>query len=293
MTKGIDVSKYQGNIDFKKVKADGIKFVIINAGYGKYLWQKDPNFEKNYKGAKAAGLAVGAYWYSYAKNAGEAEEEARVFLEAVKGKKFEYPLALDIEDESQVSLTNDALNAIIERFCGYLEKKKYYAAVYSYASFLNNRVWEKVKKRYDVWVANFDVKKPDYTGSYGIWQYTSAGSVKGISGKVDMDYAYKDYPSIIKNKGLNGYSAKGKFLDENGFKHGDKGDGMYALKQLLLIAKSLKLTEGSMGDNNLFGEPTEQAVNALLKRWGYTPNGIAGDNFISRLGKEILKDVKK
>ena len=97
--KGIDVSHWQGtNVDFNKVKKAGYDFVMINAGYGKYIGQKDECFETNYKKAKSAGLKVGAYWYSYALTSADAELEAKVFLEAIKGKTFEMPIAFDIED---------------------------------------------------------------------------------------------------------------------------------------------------------------------------------------------------
>lgn len=99
--KGIDVSQYQQNIDFKKVKASGVDFVIIRAGYGKYAHQKDPYFESHYKAAKAAGLKVGAYWYSYAATVVEAKAEAQTCINAIKGKTFEYPIYFDLEERSQ------------------------------------------------------------------------------------------------------------------------------------------------------------------------------------------------
>ena len=106
--KGIDVSHWQGRIDFDKVKSQGYSFVMINAGYGKYISQKDENFEKNYAAARKAGLNIGTYWYSYALTEADALSEAKTFLEAVKGKMFEYPLAFDIEDASQSELPNAA-----------------------------------------------------------------------------------------------------------------------------------------------------------------------------------------
>ena len=99
--KGIDVSQHQGNIDFGKVKAAGYDFVIIRAGYGKYASQKDPYFEQNYAGAKAAGLNVGAYWYSYADSTANAKLEAEACLQVIKGKTFEYPIYFDLEERSQ------------------------------------------------------------------------------------------------------------------------------------------------------------------------------------------------
>lgn len=205
MKKGIDVSKWQGNVDFNKVKKAGYDFVILNAGYGRYISQKDPYFEQNYARAKAAGLGVGAYWYSYAKSTSEAKQEAEVFLKAISGKQFEYPLCYDIEEGSQRGLSNSVIGSMVDAFCGCLESHGYYASLYSYASFLNDKVPAQFKSKYDVWVASFDVQKPAYNGSYGIWQYTDKGNVAGVSGNCDCNYSYKDYPSIIKNAGLNGY----------------------------------------------------------------------------------------
>ena len=95
---GIDVSKHQGVIDWSKVKTD---FAILRAGFGRYASQKDPQFERNYAGAKAAGIPVGAYWYSYARSAEEAREEAKACLQVLQGKQFEFPIYFDIEDCSQ------------------------------------------------------------------------------------------------------------------------------------------------------------------------------------------------
>ena len=112
---------------------------MINAGYGKYISQKDENFEKNYAAARKAGLNIGTYWYSYAPTEADALAEAKTFLESVKGKKFEYPLAFDIEDASQSELPNAAINKIIEAFCDYLESNGYYAAVYNTQTFSSAR----------------------------------------------------------------------------------------------------------------------------------------------------------
>lgn len=205
MTKGIDVSKHNGAVDFQSVKAAGYNFVMIRAGYGRLIGQKDPNFEENYRNAKAAGLGVGAYWYSYAKTEAEARMEANVCLEAIKGKTFEYPIAFDIEDRSQTGLPNETIGAMINTFCTTLEIAGYYVSLYSYASFLKSKVPEYHRKRFDVWVAHFDVEKPNYDGAYGMWQYTSKAKVDGIGGNCDCDQAYKDYPATIKSAGLNGF----------------------------------------------------------------------------------------
>ena len=119
--KGIDVYKGQGDIDFAKVKADGFDFVIIQAGYGKYAKQKDMLFERNYTNAKRNGMHVGAYWYSYATSAADALQEAKVFVEIIKGKQFDMPVAFDIEERSQASLSASVVGDIIDTFCKYVE----------------------------------------------------------------------------------------------------------------------------------------------------------------------------
>lgn len=286
--KGIDVSHWQGRIDFDKVKSQGYSFVMINAGYGKYISQKDENFEKNYAAARKAGLNIGTYWYSYALTEADALAEAKTFLEAVKGKMFEYPLAFDIEDASQSELPNAAINKIIEAFCDYLESNGYYAAVYSYANFFKRKVSDSVKNRYDIWVAHFDVAKPAIS-NYGMWQYTSKGTVNGVSDRCDCNYAYKDYPAIMKKKCLNLYPSSAKNLDTTGYKKGDKGNGVLALKYLLMLAKKKGMHNIDLDKNDIFGAGTQKAVNNILKNHSYSQNGIAGKKFIDLIGNELLK----
>lgn len=206
MKKGIDVSRWQGNIDWKKVKAAGIDFAIIQAGYGRELSQKDEKFEQNYSGAKAAGVPCGAYWYSYATSEAEARKEAAVCLEVLKGKQFEYPVYYDVEEQRILSLGRDKVSAIIKAFCGELEKAGWFVGLYMSAYPLGNLTSDEVRNRYAVWVAHYGVSKPVYAGAYGIWQKSKTGIVDGISVNVDLDEAYQDYPAIIKAAGLNGYT---------------------------------------------------------------------------------------
>lgn len=205
MTKIIDISKHNGSIDFAKVKADGISGVIIRAGFGRHISQKDPTFETYYSNAKAAGLNVGAYWYSYASSATEAKTEAAVFIEAIKGKKFDLPVYLDIEEEKHVALDRTICSAMVEAFCSTLEAAGYFAGVYSFDSFFGSNLNAEVQKKYSCWVARVENVKPVYCKSYGMHQYTWKGAVKGVSGAVDVSYCYKDFPKIIKNAGLNGW----------------------------------------------------------------------------------------
>lgn len=286
---GIDVSHWQGSVDFTKVKAAGYSFVILNAGYGKFDNQKDERFEENYKKAKAAGLGVGAYWYSYALTAQDAITEAECFLRAIKGKQFDYPVAFDIEDRTQESLSGSTIGQICTAFCDKVANAGYYVSLYSYTSFLEIRVPAAVRSKYDIWVANFDVQKPSYSGAYGIWQYTSTARVPGVTGDCDCNYAYKDYPAIIKAKGLNGYPkptpkpVSKPTLDTEGMKQGDKNLGVYELKSFLSILEKCGYISQHVTVDNGFGSGTTTIVNSLLKKWGYKENGIAGTNFIKKV----------
>ena len=205
MVKVIDISKHNGSIDFSKVKADGISGVIIRAGYGRHISQKDPTFEAYYSGAKAAGLNVGTYWYSYADNPTDAKTEADVFLEAIKGKRFELPVYLDIEEEKHVALGRTMCSAMVDAFCGALEAAGYFAGVYSFDSFFGSNLNAEVQKKYSCWVARVENVKPVYCKTYAMHQYTWKGAVNGISGAVDVSYCYKDFPTIIKKAELNGW----------------------------------------------------------------------------------------
>lgn len=204
-TKGIDVSYYQGEIDFKKVKAAGVDFVIIRAGYGNalaYPKQNDSRFEEYYKNAKAAGLNVGAYWYSYADSVEEAKQEAKSCLAAIKGKTFEMPIFFDLEEQKQFAKGRSFCDSIVKAFCNALEEAGYFAGLYISRSPLQNFISSDVAKRYALWIAEYN-SKCNYSGSYGIWQYSSTGKISGISGNVDCDYCYVDYPSIIEKGGFN------------------------------------------------------------------------------------------
>lgn len=201
---GIDVSQWQENIDFNKVKAAGVDFVIIRAGYGQYAHQKDPYFEQNYTRAKAAGLNVGVYWYSYADSAADAKAEAAVCLEVIKGKTFEYPIYFDLEERKQFNKGAAFCSGLVTAFCDVLEKAGYFAGLYISRSPLTQYITADVRKRYSLWVAEYGAKL-NYSGDVGMWQNTSSWRVTGINGNVDHDYSYIDFSKIIKNGGFNGF----------------------------------------------------------------------------------------
>ena len=260
---GIDVSMFQGSIDFAKVKASGIDFVIIRAGYGREISQKDPYFEKNYAGAKAAGLNVGAYWYSYADSVEDVKKEAAACLEAIKGKKFEYPIYFDIEETKQFKRGKDFCSGLVKTFCDALEKAGYFAGFYASTYYLNKYFTPEVKNRYTVWAAEY-AGTLHYTGGAGAWQYTSFGRVNGISGRVDRDISYKDFPAIIKKAGLNGY----KKATSDGSNSSKAAPVTYTVKAgdtLTAIAKRYKSTVAKIVKANSIKDANKIYVGQVIK----------------------------
>ena len=208
MIKGCDVSSWQGNIDWATFAQNpDINFAMLRAGYGRYAKQVDSKFYRNYQGAKAAGVPVGAYWYSYAMTPYEARLEARACAEVIKGLSFEYPIAFDFEEKSQLALPVDQASAIVDAFCSEMESMGYYVVLYCSSFYLNHTINQDVKDRYDIWCAHYNVPKPTYLGSYGMWQYGIEKNKAGCIGDVDMDNCYKDYPAIMRRTGLNGNGA--------------------------------------------------------------------------------------
>ena len=195
---GIDISTWQDNINYTLASKQGVQFAILRAGFST---TKDNQFEKHYSNGKSQGWDLGAYWYTYARNKDEARREANKFLEVVKGKKFTYPLYLDIEDGSLRGLGKNTLNEIVSTFGETIENAGYYFGVYTNLDWYNNVIsGSELNKRYDWWMAFWSNNSP-LVGNYGIWQNTSSFNIGGHN--VDSDYCYKDYPNIIKNAGLN------------------------------------------------------------------------------------------
>ncbi len=202
MKHGIDVSYAQGSIDFKKLKGK-TDFVIIRAGYGRLASQKDIRFERNYKGCKAAGIPCGAYWFSYADSTTDARREARAFLKVIKGKKFEYPVWYDVEGQA-LSGGKAFVSSKCKAFCEEMEKAGYFVGIYSSSYPLQTFFTKEVRTRYAVWAAQYG-ETLDYPGPVGMWQNSSTGRKSGITGNVDTDICYEDYPEIIRHAHLNGY----------------------------------------------------------------------------------------
>ena len=189
--KGIDVSKHQDTIDWKKVKNDGVEFAIIRIGYGGSAPVKDEKFEENYKNARANGLDVGVYIYSYADTLTDAKTEANAVINWLGGRDLELPVYFDIEDKKQSVLGNTLRTNIVKTFCDMIENAGYWAGIYANKSWLTSKLNMNELNAYTVWVAQW-ANTNTYKGPYAMWQYTSDGSVNGISGRVDMNYQVKE-----------------------------------------------------------------------------------------------------
>ncbi|MCI7766404.1 MAG: glycoside hydrolase family 25 protein [Oscillospiraceae bacterium] len=200
----IDLSHHNGAVDFKKVKAAGINGVIIRTGFGvKSPKQADRRFEEYYAKAKAAGLYVGAYHYSYAKDVPGAVKEAEFMLELIKGKSFELPVYGDFEEQG--TLSKFTCTAMVKAFCDRLEAAGAWAGIYSYDTFFKDKLTADIPKRYTAWVARVENVFPKCVSpdDVGIWQYSWKGKVGGISGDVDMDRCYRNFPDLMKRSGKN------------------------------------------------------------------------------------------
>jgi len=197
-TLGIDVSKYQGDIDWEKVAKAGVKFAIIRCGYRGYSTGNlviDPNFQKNLTGAVSAGIDVGVYFFSQAINEVEAVEEASMVLSLVNREYVTYPIFIDSEASGGKgradNLEKDDRTKICRAFCETIAGAGYKAGVYASKNWLNNRLEAKDLEKYNIWLAEYR-EAPTYEGIYNMWQYSSKGTIDGINGNVDLNLSYKE-----------------------------------------------------------------------------------------------------
>lgn len=274
---GIDVSKWQGNFDFAKAMSEGVQFAILR---GAYSTSKDVKFEQYYNACKELNLPVGVYHYSMAKSVSEALTEANFLINNIlKGKQFEYPIYMDVEDKVQRALGKDLLTDIVIAFCDTLEKAGYYVGIYSSASFFKTYMHESKIERFDKWIAQWS-KSCTYKGEYGMWQFGGetnkirSNKIAGVT--CDQDYCYKDYPSIIKGVGLNGFEQKEgtvKPLPE-----------IKPLKSVLEVAQ--EVIDGKWGN----GEERKKRLSDA----GYDYESVQAEvNKLLKTKKEVIYTVKK
>jgi len=268
--KGIDISKYQGNVDFKKVKDTGMQFVIARIGYGMYDNQKDPKFEEYYKGATDNNLPIGVYLYSYALSVEDAEKEADVVLKWLNKRRINLPVYYDIEDKSQQVLSKQTLTDMCIAFCTKIEKAGYWAGIYAnkywLTTFLDSKILE---EKYTIWVAQYNTENT-YKGKYDMWQYTSSGKVNGINGNVDMNILYRDI--FTNSEGNTGGENNPSLPDLSSY----KGDS---------IVDALK----SVGYDSSF-----ESRKKLYKEAGFTDNYVGSSvqnlNLLTRLRGNYQSD---
>jgi GH25 family lysozyme M1 (1,4-beta-N-acetylmuramidase) len=216
---GIDVSQYQGNIDWEKVK-NHIDFVIIRCGYGQDLVnQDDKMFKRNADECTRLNIPFGVYLYSYAQNEQDAIKEAEHCIRLIKDYKLDYPIYYDLEDPKIGRLNNEQIVKNIIAFCNKLEENNYFPGIYA------NLYWWKTKlnsnelDKYTKWIAYYS-DELENNGVYDMWQYSQTGFVEGIESYVDLDYCYRDFPNEIRNGGYNNFNKV--LIDKVEYKVGDR-----------------------------------------------------------------------
>ena len=206
----IDVSRYQGEINWAEVATAGYKGAMLKTvstnrklskrADGLYI---DPTFERNYAGARAAGLDVGVYYYTYATSEAMADAELALLRQAVYGKELTMPLAVDVEENKLKQMSTLDLTNLTAYALEQVEKMGFYAQLYTYTHYSNMELdMGRLANRWDVWLADYTGKTPNVTFNYNAHQHTSKGSVPGITGNVDLNVTTLNYPKIIRKKGL-------------------------------------------------------------------------------------------
>ena len=273
--KGIDVSEFQGQIDWDKVKADGVEFAILKLGniYDAQSNYKDSKFDTNYKNAKAQGIKVGAYIYNYCNTVDTLKKGLEWALEQLDGKKLDLPIYLDMEDKDIQGETVATLTNICNEFAKQVKSKGYQAGVYANVNWLKNELKPAdFDKDISVWAAQY-YKECQYTGKYDIWQYASNGKVSGISGNCDMNYLYNE--DIIKESGSTENTDK-KSVDELAQEviDGKWGDGEARKKKLEDAGYNYNAVQNRV--NEMLAKPkksvTEVAKDVIAGKYGNGDN---------------------
>ena len=308
--KGIDVSEFQGKIDWEKVKNAGIEFAILRCGYGMdFSNQDDVEYERNANECERLGIPYGVYLMSYANTVEKARSEAKHVLRLIEGRKISLGVWYDIEDNGTSGAINkETLTNIINTFCNTIKNAGYKVGVYASLNWLENKIEKTIKDNYDIWVAQY-YSKCEYEGKYIMWQHTSSGKVNGISTNVDMNILYKDLPVINNNdnnnsktnnleivkslqKALNkdyncGLNIDGiigplttKAVNNNMVRNFTVGEFAKWVQERL-IAKGYSLNE--FGVDGRYGNESEKKVKEFQANCGIDVDGIVGINTVNRL----------
>lgn len=260
MKKGIDVSSYQGQIDWTKVKPY-IEFAIIRCGYGNNVRsQDDVYYERNAEACKELAIPFGVYLYSYATNLDEARSEVLHTLRLIRDKKLEYPVFLDVEDRRQMALSKERLVEIVKYYCEEMERNGYYVGIYASLDRFKSNLDSKELDPFDKWVAEWN-DRFTYNGKAGMWQHTSYEELPGIRGRVDGDIAFYDYPKIIKEAGLN-------HLEEERYKY-KRGDHVYLSGDIYEDSDATRIVKNVCDTEIIIEEVIEDKKAPYKIREGY------------------------
>lgn len=304
---GLDVSEFQGNIDWTQVKNSGRQFAMIRAGYG--FNTLDQRFRQNITECNRIGMPAGAYWFCYAISPETARQEADGCIDAISSYRIEYPVCYDIEQASinyaaqnGVTITPNLATQIVTAFCNRIEERGYFAMYYSNQDFLNAYLPWAMARRYALWYAYYDRR---YDGiDCGIWQYTNTGSVPGITGNVDLDLSFDDYAAIIREGGFNHLNdtpvtpippaadyityvvQPGDTLSEIAERYGTTYQTLAALNgisnpDLIYAGQTIRIPEDSGSTARYYTIRPGDTLSEIALRFGTTVNALAALNGIS------------
>lgn len=310
--KGIDVSEFQGKVDWEKVKNSGVEFAILRCGYGmNFSNQDDVEYERNANECERLGIPYGVYLMSYANIVEKARSEAEHVLRLIEGRKISLGIWYDIEDNGTSGAINkETLTNIINTFCNTIKNAGHRVGVYASLNWLENKIERTIRDNYDIWVAQY-YSKCEYEGKYVMWQHTSSGKVNGISTNVDMNILYEDLPIINNNDNNNsetnnskeeivkslqralnkdyncGLDVDGiigplttKAVNNNMVRNFTVGEFAKWVQERL-IAKGYSLNE--FGVDGKYGGETEGKVKEFQANCGIDVDGIVGINTVNRL----------
>lgn len=253
--RGVDISKWQRGIRIKELENAGYEFAILRGGYTGYGTKeknKDNCFEEFYDQAKACGLPVGVYYYSFASTKQGGIDEANFLYEnCLKGKKFEYPIYIDVEDVHLPFNNKTGVTDAIIGFCETLENKQYFVGVYASLNWFKTRIETSRLSAYTKWVAAWRDDKPSFEwNAFDMWQKSDSTAFENYS--VDLDIAFKDFPDIIRKVGLNGYNKTNESSNKEIIYVVKKGDTLWGISKKFLgdgsRYKEIKTLNGLLSD---------------------------------------------
>ena len=292
LMRGLDLSKWQGiNVNFKSIKNSGYSFVIIRVNDWDSINHKsikDARFEEYYKGATEAGLHVGCYWFTFANTLEYAKQEAEQWLKWTEGKRFDMPYYIDIERSEQFAQGKNFVTELAKIFCTTLEEAMKFIGIYC-STYYFNYIDKSLRDRQAIWVADYR-DQCYYTGQYGMWQSCTVKCNGVNNGNTDVDYdeCYVDYPTEIKKRGRNGYS-KETYLDMTDcYKYGQNDVGILAIKTMINQLYNAKFCDCYIKNvTQLYDDELNIQANKIIKKWGYSPNGKIGVNFVKKLCESV------